>query len=265
MNREVVGVGLDDFRLPTREGLDVAARMGFGAVEIGATRGDTAVDALSSTGRGQLARLVRGLGMNLASLDADVLRESLTDSRHVEQVIERTCQILTLARDMRVPVVTVAVGALRGDSESKLAVEALCAIGAHADRVGTILAVSIGESSAESLASCLKRVNCPSLGACVDSGALLLRGDDAAEAVNVLADGIAHSRARDAIRGGAEGGGLETALGDGHLDLTAYLVALESVDYRGPQIIRRRDAGSAARAADDIARSKAYLETHAPH
>lgn len=255
----MLGVGVHDLRLGTKAALSRAASMGFAAVELGAAAGDTSPEQLSQSGRRHLDRLVRGLGLDFAALDAVAPGGGFGDSRRVDERIARAKATLDLARDVSVPIVVVALGPMVGDLARESAVDGLREVGEYADRTGRTLAVQTHEQSPESLDAFLRAVGCPSVRVCVDPAALLMMGHDPIEGVMRLAGGVCLSHARDATLGGGDRQGHETAMGEGHVDLPAYLAALDGAGYGGPQIIRR---SGAERPLEDIGRALAYVESH---
>lgn len=259
MQRSSLGVGLRDFRLATKESLRCAARLGFGAVEIHAVRGDTRPEALSESGRRHLARWVGSLGMRIAALDADAPGGGLADPACGDKRIAETKAVLELARDLRVPLITTGVGAIRDGDPAEVLAAPLRELADHADRTGTLIAFQPGDIAPETLSALLRSVDCPSLCVCVDPGLLIMNGCDPVDVIAEASGRIHLSHARDAI-GGGSGGGRETELGDGQVDFVSYLAALDAAGYAGPQIIRRSGCRDAVAS---IARAKAFLESRA--
>ena len=259
MSRSLLGVGVHDFRMGTKAALSRAAGMGFNAVELGTAAGDTSPDQLSQSGRGHLQRLVRGLGMEFSALDATLPGGGFGDRKQVDERIARTKAALDLARDVSVPIVIVGIGATVDVSERESAMDALREVGDHADRIGRTLAVQTHGQSPESLESLLQEVQCPAVRVCMDPAALLMMGHDPIEGITRLADRVCLSHARDATLGGSDCAGHETPLGEGQVDLYAYLAALDGAGYGGPQIIRRT---SAEHPLEDIRRALAILDSH---
>ena len=105
-----IGVGVDDFRLPVKEGLERAARLGFNAVELAAAVGEVSPANLSESGRRHLARLCGNLGLATAALTADPGGPGLSDAATVDARVELTGRVLALAADLHVPVVCADVG-----------------------------------------------------------------------------------------------------------------------------------------------------------
>lgn len=244
---------MNDFHLPVKRGLEQAARLGFGAVELDAASGEVSPSQMSESGRRHLSRFCRNLGLGLAALSADVGPGGLANAAAVDAHVERTLRILELAAALHVPVVTADAGSMvdpRSGEPSAVALDALRAIADHADRVGTIFGLQSGPDSPDALHRLFREIGCPSLKVCLDPAMLARFGHVPLEAVGALAEDIALSHLGDATLGRPERPGLETQLGRGQLDLPAYLAELAAAGYVGPLILRRRDS---QRPVEDLA------------
>jgi len=262
-----IGMAVDDLRMDVRSALTTAAAMAFRAVELGVGTGTFVPEALGSSGRRELSHFVDGLGLELVSLSADLPRLSLSDPRTSEQRVDRTTQLLDLARDLGVPVVTTGVGALtdaKTGEPSDLVIEALDRLGEYADSRGVRLALRPSYDAGERWVSLLKRLNCPSLRVCLDPAAIVMTGANPLSALEQYIEQVAVVHARDATAGFSDphGGeprlGQETALGGGEVDFVGLLDVLREAEYRGPYILRRRETRNAQQdltAARDVFRN----------
>ncbi|MGB2987969.1 MAG: sugar phosphate isomerase/epimerase family protein [Phycisphaerae bacterium] len=245
MNRHTIGVDVDDFRLPTKDALRKAAELSLHAVELATVAGDVMPSSLSSSGRRHLSRYVDGLGLRMAVLVADLPGLRLTDSRTVDERVERTCEILELAADLRVPVVTAAAGALthpETGEPSPTGLAALERIGEWADVRGVVYALRPSYDTSERLVDVLDKLRCPSIRVCLDPAAMVMTGANPMSVIERFPDQIALMHARDAAAGLAERAGRETRLGEGEVDLIGILAALSAAEYTGPYILRRTDS-----------------------
>ena len=185
----------------------------------------------------------------------------LTDPRTVDQRIARTCEVIELARDLGVGVVTASTGALthpESGEPSPHAIEALHRIGEFADLLGVVFALRPSHDRNDRLARVLDELRCPSIGVCLDPAAIVMTGGDPLAGFEYLADGVRLVHVRDATAGGGDQEGHETALGEGDVDLVGLVSVLDVADYPGPYILRRKDsrdpAGDLAQARDVFAR-----------
>ena len=150
-----------------------------------------------------------------------------------------------MAVDLKVPVVTAAVGTLTDPQTGEpfpLAVEALGQIGAYADMRGLIYALRPTRETGERLVRILDKLGCPSIRVCLDPAAAVMSGANPLALVERWADRIALFHARDGHAGRPDQPGAETRLGEGEVDLVAVIATLGAADYAGPHILRRRSS-----------------------
>ena len=236
-----VGVDAGDFRLPTKEALRKAADLEFRAVELPAVAGDLAPENLSGSGRRHLKRYLEGLGLRLVALVADLPGLRLTDSRAVEERVDRSCRIMELAVDLNVRVVTAGLGSvMHPDSgePSPTAIEALRQIGGFADSRGRIYAVRPSQDIGDRLAEVLAELGCASIHVGIDPAASVMAGMDPMAGFERFADRVSLVHVRDGTAGVPERAGHETRLGEGEVDLIGVVATLEAADYAGPYVLR---------------------------
>lgn len=242
-----IAVNIDDLRLPTKDALRKAAELKFGAVELATVAGDLAPSNLSSSGRRHLARFAGGFGLEMAALVADVAGLSLTDPRTAGERVERTCGVIELAADLKVPVVTASAGALthpETGEPSSLATEALRRIGEYADSRGVVYAMRPSRDAGERLAAVLDVLRCPSIRVGLDPAAMVMSGVDPLASIERFIGQISLLHARDALAGLADRPGRETRLGEGEVDLVALLSVLHAAEYTGTYVVRRMDSNT---------------------
>ena len=264
MDQQRVGVGVDDFRLPVKEALRWAARLGFGAVQIGVARGQASPGQMSQSGRRHLVRACHTLGLSMAALADEPGGPGISDAAAADAHVERARMILELAADLGVAVVAANVGPVLDPvtgEPAPLAVEALRAIAEQADRVGTVYALQTGVDAPRGMRGALEALDCPWVRACLDPAQLACCGHDPVQAVAVLADWIALAHVADATMGGPAGGGVETRLGLGQIDLPAYLAELAGTACGGPLILRCRRSPEPVQ---DLAWARRQLESLVP-
>jgi len=246
MAERKLGVDIADLRLAVKDAIRTAAALEFSAVEL-PTTGELAPEHLSGSGRRHLGQFVRGFGLDLSALVADIPGTRLTDSRTVDERVQRTCRIIELARDLHAPVVTASAGALthpETGEPSALAMEALRRIGEAADAQGVVYALRPSQDSGERLQRVLDALRCPCLQIGIDPAAMVMAGADPLAAIERVADHIRLFHLRDGLAGLAERPGRETRIGEGEIDLVGLMTVLDAAQYRGPYILRRTDSAS---------------------
>jgi len=258
MLKPSLGVHVQDFRTDPKSGLLRAARLGFGSVELRTLEGDLAPRNLSSSGRRHLMRFIRDLGLDLVALDADFGANAFVDPARVDAGVSTTMDVLALARELGVPVVTGSVGRLAMDAADRqeAVLGALGAIAERADAIGTVFAVTSAYNSPQMLRGLVDTLDCPSVRVCADPGALVMEGYDPQAATELLADRVILSHVRDGLMGSPDRGGREVLLGQGQVNWLRYLMTLSGAGYAGP---RRTDS---SRPEEDLAAGKAVLEGH---
>lgn len=259
-----IGVDVDDLRLHPKDGLRKASELGFRAVELATVAGDLEPSSLSASGRRHLARHADGLGLRLAALIADMPGLRLTDPRTVDERVERTCRVIQLARDLRVPVVSASASALTNPQTaepSPPAIAALERIGEFADLHGIVYALRPAHDDGERLAGVLRELGCPSIQICLDPAAMVMVGANPLSVIQKLPEQIALAYARDGTAGLTDRAGRETRLGEGEVDLPSVLALLDAAEYAGPYILRRTDS---ANPASDLTSARDVLERLLP-
>jgi sugar phosphate isomerase/epimerase len=244
MRPHLIGVDVDDLHLPIKDAFRKAAELKFHVVELPAVMGEAAPRNLSSSGRRHLARYVEGLGLGVAALAADMPALRLTDSSTVDERVARTCEIIDLAKDLKVRIVTASVGALthpETGEPSPLAAEALHRIGEYADARGAVYAIRPSHDAGDRVVRVLDELRCPSIQIGLDPAAMVMSGVNPFDAVERLADRVALLHARDATAGLTDRPGRETRYGEGEVDFVGILAMLEAAEYRGAFIVRRCD------------------------
>ncbi len=254
----LLGVDLDDLRLPIKEAVPVAARLGFRAIEFGLVGAELAEATTSQSGRRHFLRFAKDHGLSAAAASADFPGLRLTDAVRVEERIDRTRAVLQAAGAMHVPVVTAAVGALTDaatGSPSATAIDALRQIARDAERSGVIYAIRPSADAPEHLAAFLSALDAPHVRICLDPAAMLMCGASPHRLLALRGGDVVLSHARDATAGGPGRTGAETAIGEGDVDFLAHLM-LHASGYRGPHIVRRLSSEQPLR---DLAAAREHL------
>ena len=237
-----IGVNSDDLRMAPKQDFRKAAEMQFRTIEFGVGDGDLSPKNLTPSGRRHVSRFVEGLGLSIVSLVADFPGKRFTDPLSVDGRVTSTQDIIDLASDLRVGVVTTSLGATAHPETGEpapLVVQALRALGEHADARGVLLAVRPTSDNAERTASLLAEVACPAVIVGLDPAAQVMAGHNPLALIELAGGRIPIMHVRDGVVGHSERGGHETRLGDGDVDMIGVLAAMQEADFRGPYIVRR--------------------------
>jgi len=260
LDLSTLGVNLDDLRAPVKAALELAAGLGFRAVEMTTVSGDLAPSSLSASGRRHVRRLVEHHGLTLAALAADLPGLRLHDARTVDERVARTCQVVDLAVDLRVPVVSTSVSVLTNPANGapmEMVLEALRRIGEHADARGVTFALRPTSEGGARLRRVLDDLRCSAIRVGLDPAAMVMAGINPVADFEQLAEQISLVHLRDGTAGTEIRGGHETRLGEGDVDLVGVLALLRTVEFQGPHILRRTTSDTPAA---DLEQARAAVE-----
>jgi sugar phosphate isomerase/epimerase len=249
MNHLKIGIRLESLGLPLRRALGEVQRLGVRGVQADAG-GELSPHALSQTGRTAFRHLLQSHNLELTALGCP-LRRGLDSPQDQQQRIEHIEAVLGLSVDLGARIAIVQAGRVpekADDPRAPLLTEALRVLGSHGDRIGAVLALETGLESGAVLGTFLDRFNTGSLGVNLDPANLLMGGFDPYESARALHSRVVHSNAKDARVSGASRTAQEMPLGQGDIDWTCYLAALEEIEYRGWLTVARE--GGDNRVAD---------------
>jgi sugar phosphate isomerase/epimerase len=238
-----IGIQLSSLRLPFRQALVTAARLGASGVEIDA-RGELRPQELGQTGLREVRRLLEEHNLRVAAVGFRT-RRGYDTAEELDKRVAATKAAMQFAADLRAPVVVNQVGRVPAESSGpawNILIEALTDLGHFGQHVGATLAAQTGSESGADLARLLEALPPYAVGVDLDPGNLIVNGLSPLETVEALGPRILHVHARDAVRDLTRGRGLEVPLGRGMADFPALLGALENFSYRGYFTIARQDA-----------------------
>lgn len=255
-----IGVMSDSFRLPFDEALDMAARLGAKGIQMYATTGEHAPEALNAAARREILQKVKDRGLAFSALCGDLGHGFENRERNAE-LIERSKRILDLAKDLETDIVTTHIGVVPSDPANpryKIMAEACFELSRYADSIGSHFAIETGPETSAVLKGFLDQLGSTGVGVNLDPANLVMvTGDDPVAAVHNLKKYIVHTHAKDGVmlqRGNPEWiygvihtpedvAGIqffeEKPLGTGSVDFPAYLKALEEIGYHGYLTVER--------------------------
>jgi len=240
-----IGVIPDCFRIPIREGIKKSAELKMDGIQPYATRGDLDPKNISRTGREDLKNMVKKLGLTISALVGD-FGIGFTNPEKVDFVIGRTKEVIDLAVDLGVNIVTTHIGVVPEDENAlawKTMVASLPEVGTYAYERGVFLATETGPEPTVLLKKLLDTIGNPGL--CVNydpANLVMVAGDDPVKGVYTLKDYIVHTHAKDGIKLPDENGKKrykEMPLGEGDVNFPEYLKAMKDIGYDGFFTIER--------------------------
>ena len=278
MSDFAIGVMLDSFRLPVREALKKAREVGASGVQIYATKGEMAPEALSAHARKELLARIHDEGLVVSALCGD-LGMGFGNREKIPELIERSKRILDLACDLETKVVTTHIGVVpEHEDHPRYAVmqQACAALAEYADSLSAHFAIETGPEPSERLRKFLDSLGSRGVAVNFDPANLqMVWKEDAAAAVKNLAPYIVHTHAKDGrqlyFRSSEEIYGIvqpepdavispsfeELPLGEGDVDFKGWLDALRGIGYNSFLTIEREVGGNPEA---DIRKAVEYLQ-----
>jgi sugar phosphate isomerase/epimerase len=133
----------------------------------------------------------------------------------------------------------------------------------HASRNGQTVHLETGQETAEALLQFISDASCPNLGINFDPANMILYGTgEPIEALRKVGKHVRSVHCKDATWSSepGESWGCEVPLGEGQVDIHAYLSTLQDIGYRGPLTIEREIPQEPDRQKSEIAHAQRLLE-----
>lgn len=253
-----IGIITDSFRTETKTAVEKAAKLGAAGIQMYATTGVNSPDNLTRDKRKELLDIVKSNGLVFSAICGD-LGQGFADKDKNPDLVERSKRILDLALDLETKVVTTHIGVVpeKHEGEKFDAMHSACyELSQYADKLGAHFAVETGPETAAVLKAFLDTLNSRGVAVNLDpANFVMVTGDDPVEAVYTLKDYIVHTHAKDGVKlmesdprvvyGDIEAEIKnvkyfeEVPLGQGGVDFTNYLKALDDIGYKGFLTIER--------------------------
>lgn len=198
-----------------------------------------------------------------ASIDAVERTVGYLSEEKLSERMEITRKAIEFAALVGVPAVAAHIGFVppnKADPRYQRLVETVREICDACAAKGLRFSMETGQETAEEMREFIETVNRPNLTVNFDPANMILYGKDSpVEALGVLAPWIASVHCKDGDWPTAEGMlGSEKPLGQGQVDIPAFIAKLKEIGYTGPLTIER-EAGDDR--IGDILRAKALLES----
>lgn len=255
-----IGVIIDSFRTDTFTAIRKAAELGADGIQMYSTNGENSPEALTPAKRKELLSFVKDNGLKFSALCGD-LGEGFFRPERNPMLIEKSKRILDLAKELETNVVTTHIGVVPEDESVdryKIMQEACFELSRYADSIGSHFAIETGPETSAVLKKFLDSLNSTGVAVNLDPANLVMvTGDDPVKAVYNLKDYIVHTHAKDGVMLERTNPEFiyrvtprpedfnrinyfeEKPLGQGSVDFTAYLKALDDIGYKGFLTIER--------------------------
>jgi L-ribulose-5-phosphate 3-epimerase len=270
-----IGVILDSYRLPVRDALGEAAKLGVQGIQVYATRGELSSENMTVAKRSEFLDMVRSHGLTISALCGD-LGQGFGDREKNPLLIDKSKRILELARELDTDIVTTHIGVIpedRNHPRYQVMLEACDKLSRFAENIGAKLAVETGPERAVTLKEFLDDLSSKGIAVNMDpANFVMVTGDDPVQAVYTLSNYIVHTHAKDGrkladrdpeiiyriIEDEVQSGRsfVELPLGEGDVSFPRYLKALKDIGYKGFLTVER-EVGEYP--AEDIEKAVLYL------
>ena len=279
MGRFPIGVIIDSFRTDITTAVKKAAGVGANGIQVYATRGEMAPENMNAAKISDFKKLVADNGLVISALCGDLGGGGFCFADRNPEKIEKSKKIIDLAKELGTDVVTTHIGVVPGDKNEdryKVMQEACFELSRYADSIGAHFAIETGPETSAVLKEFLDSLGSTGVGVNLDPANLVMvTGDDPAGAVYNLQKYIVHTHAKDGkqiffkdpeiIYGLkkdviiTEDSFLEVPLGEGQVDWTKYLAALEDIGFKGFLTIEREVGDDPEK---DIRKAVEFLKSH---
>ncbi len=268
-----IGVIIDSLRTDTDTAILKAAGMGADGIQMYCKT----PEQITGARRRELLDMVKSNGMCFSAICGD-LGEGFFRPERNPVLIETSKRILDFAKELETDIVTTHIGVVPNDPNHdryKIMQEACFELSRYADSINSHFAVETGPETSAVLKGFLDSLGSRGVAVNLDPANLVMvSGDDPTQAVYNLRDYIVHTHAKDGkmlVKTNPEyiyrvtprpedikniKFFEETPLGEGSVDFTSYLAALDDIGYRGFLTIER-EVGDNPEA--DIIKAKNYL------
>lgn len=254
-----IGVMVESFKLPFREAVEHAAKLGTKGIQMYTTTGEMAPENLTEQKIKEILDIVKSNGLVFSALCGDF--GGLSDLERNKERVERLKRVMELALKLETNIVTTHIGVVpvdRKHSRYGVMQEACYTLAEFADSLNSHFAIETGPETATVLKDFLDSLDSRGVAVNLDpANFVMVTGDDPVKAVYTLKDYIVHTHAKDGIKlldvrpeiiYGVEKATEEEAwgkafeevpLGKGKVDFDNYLKALEDIGYKGFLTIER--------------------------
>ena len=281
MSRFKIGIMAECLNLPFRESIEKCAELGADGIQLYAVRGEMSPENMTAEALCEKKKIIQENGLVISALCGDFGGHGLTRREENAWRIDASKRILDMALEFGCQVVTTHIGVVpeNKDSETYHILQEACGeLGEYAQKAGGYFAIETGPEPAVRLKAFLDSLGSKGMAVNFDPANLVMvAGDDPVKAAEVLAEYIVHTHAKDGIMKKqtdpkiiydyfAEGGigdlrlddyFLETPLGAGSVDFTAYLEVLRKYGFDGFLTIERE---TGAEPEKDIAMAVNFLK-----
>ena len=275
-----LGVISDCFKRSIEESISLAGKLGMDGIQIYAVSGEFCPEVLLASEEKieYYKSLLKENNLVVSALCGDLGGHGFEIEADNAKRVERTNRIVDLACRFDTKVVTTHIGVIPDDESApkyKIMLDAIRQCGEYAASKGVTLAIETGPETAPVLGGFVAKAG-KGVGVNLDpANFVMVTGQDPEAAVYMLRDYIVHTHLKDGkmlkksnpveiynvfAEGGIEGLNvadyfIETPVGEGDVDFSAYVGALKKIGYDGFLTIERETGSDPS---SDIAKAATY-------
>ena len=234
-----LAVATRNFNQPLKDALQTAVQTGAHGVQL-AIHQELRPDDMTESARRQFLHYLDELYLKVASLHLPMRRE-LIEQDSLDERLAEIRKVMEFAWGMKAPLLTLRVGRIPTDVESKnyqLLREILNDLARYSTHIGTTLCLIPTNDTAASLQQLLGAMTAGFVGVDFDPAGFVLAGENPTSALRTLHQNVLHVQARDALRD-VDGTGIETSLGRGQVEWDEFIAMLAEIPYRGWVTVNR--------------------------
>ncbi len=224
--------------LPMMDAIDAAAEMGYDGISLVAREGWIEPGELTVSRANEIRRECEGRGLEISALTGRL--GSMIDEGADER-LERAVMVVEAAAMLEIPFVTSHIGVIPEDldrDDVRRMMDRMSELCGHAEELDVTVGVETGPESAEVLRDFIEMLGAPALRVNYDPANLLMKGYDHMGGVEVLGPYIVHTHAKDGVREDPDGT-RQRPLGEGDVDIAAWVEELKSIGYDGWLCVER--------------------------
>jgi sugar phosphate isomerase/epimerase len=233
-----VGIQLESLKMPFKQALQTASRMGVDAIEIDARHGLRPSEIVGTALR-QIRKIIQDLNLRVASVRY-MTRRGYDCEGELDRRIEGTKHAMRLAYDLGANIVVNQCGVVTSPEEPGYQVMkgVLSDLGLYGQRTGAFLACETGAEPLPKLAELIESLPEGSVGMTLNPGNLLVNGFDL-EGLKSCSRHVMLVHAKDGVPDRSRGRGTEVELGRGMAEFPEIVGILEEQRFRGFYVVER--------------------------
>ena len=271
-----IGVIVDSFRLPIKEGIKKAYKLKAKGIQIYAVKGYMNPNNLKANERNELLKYIKSYGLKVSALCGDMGGGFMDKTTNKDKIL-LSKKIIDLALDLECNIVTTHIGVVPKNVDSdvyKVMQESCDILGEYADSQNASFAIETGPEPSIILKDFLDSLKSTGVKVNLDPANLVMViGENPVDAVYNLKDYIIHTHAKDGkmlMKSDPmdlyinhtktwDEAFIETPLGEGNVNFPTYLEALKDIGYNGFLTIEREVGENPAK---DIKKAIKFLRRH---